>query len=111
MLGIQNFGLKQPANFFPGEAFLSKGSNQRMNSLLCETNPFGSGFAAPLPRYEGAGAVPDFEQAFVLQFRIGLGDSGMAYDNFFCKRANTWQLIPPLEDTGIYRVPDLLHQL
>ena len=111
MPGIKHFSLKQPANFFRSETFLLKGSNKHTNSLLCETNPFGSGSAALLPRYERAGAVPDFEQAFVLQFRIGFDDSGMADDNFFREGANTWQLIPPLEDAGIHCVPDLLHQL
>jgi hypothetical protein len=47
----------------------------------------------------------------VLEFRVGFGDSVMAHYEFLGKRSNSGKLITGTEHSGIYGMPDLLHQL
>lgn len=55
--------------------------------------------------------MPEFDETFVLKFRIRFGHRVVTDDQLFSERANAWKLIAVLKDTSLDRVPDLLHQL
>jgi hypothetical protein len=55
--------------------------------------------------------VPDLEQSFALQLRIGFGYGVVADHNLFRERTNAGQLIPALQNTRFYCMANLLHQL
>src|SRR5260370_28946491 len=62
-------------------------------------------------RDEGASAMPEFDHAFAIQFRISLHDSVGADYKFLSQGTDGGQLITRPEDAAFDRVSDLLHQL
>jgi hypothetical protein len=109
LLGIKEFSLKEPADIFRGESLRSKAFHHSMNLLLSGADSPGSGFAAGPCCYVGSRPVPDFKQTLMFELRIGLDNGAMANQNLFGEGTNAWQLVPPLEDTSIDSMSDLLH--
>jgi hypothetical protein len=55
--------------------------------------------------------MPEFEQALVLELRIGFGNGVVADHEIFRQSADSRQLISMLQNACFDAMPDLLHQL
>src|SRR5712664_371386 len=108
---IEQFCLEEPMHLFVRQTFLAKGFHQSLNSTSCKTNLFGPSFRAPLGRDVSSRAMPEFQQALMLQFRIDFGDSVVADHKLFGQGADSWQLIAVLKHACFDAVAYLLHEL
>lgn len=98
-------------NFFRGKAIAVQAFDQFLNSSLGGADLFSSRFQAAFGNDVGAGTMAKVEQAGVLKFRVGFGDSVGADYQFFGERADAWEGIAVAKHCGFDGVADLLYNL
>src|SRR6266542_4875088 len=85
--------------------------DRRRDDGLPRTKLLGQLFSAGVRRHERAGAVPELDEAFVLQLAVGLGDGVRVDDEVLGKRTYPRQLFARSQRAGLDGVLHLLHQL
>ncbi len=60
---------------------------------------------------EGAGALAEFDEAFVFEFAVCLGDGIGVHDDGFSEAADAGELVAGAEGSGFDPETDLFHQL
>jgi hypothetical protein len=91
--------------------FLPEGIHQGADTRLRLPELVGPRSAYASLQDERARPMAQFEHSVVLEFRVCFGYCVMAYYEFLSKRSNSGELIAGTEYAGVYRVPNLLHEL
>lgn len=105
------FGFKQASNFAFVQALLLQGFKEFVYLALRVAELFSLGSAAAARGDEGSQAVPDFEDAFLLQVAIDLDDGVGVDDEGLGERANSGKLVARDECAGLNGVTNLFLEL
>jgi hypothetical protein len=108
---VEQFGIDEAPDFVLGEAQLQEVLDGLLDDGLSLTHAIGQLARVGLLGDESAGAVPDFDDVFVFEFAVGLGDGVGIHDEGFGHFADPGELVAGAKGSGFDAVFDLFHEL
>jgi hypothetical protein len=108
---VAEFGFDEAADFLFGEAEGEEALDGVFDEGFGFFHATGEFSCVEFGGDEGAGALTEFDESFVFEFAVCLGDGIGIHDDGFSEAADGGELVAGAEGAGFDPIADLLHQL